>query len=66
MDETKLLPCPFCGSDKVILRPEDNDTWGHIRCLSCNALGPPACELNAINAAWNGRVQVSANARNQR
>lgn len=33
-----LLPCPFCGGNKLISGGDDKIVW--VRCLDCDALGP--------------------------
>ena len=34
--ETKLLPCPFCGSTKICMDGGDSIYW--CRCLDCGAM----------------------------
>lgn len=70
-DATKLLPCPFCGSDKVQYL-SDNDlgmkvTPGingeFIRCLGCGAMIGKYANMDVIEAqnkaisAWNRRTK---------
>jgi Lar family restriction alleviation protein len=51
MSRTKLLPCPFCGSDNVIVVL---DNWAH--CHKCNAESGPTGGKAAAIAAWNRRA----------
>jgi Lar family restriction alleviation protein len=56
--KTKLLPCPFCGSDSLFIYGNPVDNW--ITCHNCNANGPTKdTKRKAINA-WNRRKQVSS------
>ena len=62
MDDTALLPCPFCGEDAY----DDMPTWrvfgartGHeyaIACSSCEAVAPGDDDSTLAIAAWNRRV----------
>lgn len=38
-DDTPLLPCPFCGSSRVLRKVVEQRRMG-AWCLSCNATGP--------------------------
>lgn len=50
----KLLPCPFCGSDLMVIVPDTYDTR-YVRCSDCFSKGEPrATEDDAIDA-WNAR-----------
>jgi len=52
----KLQPCPFCGSENVMFRVDD-DAGARVWCNACLALGPPfgrMAQESAI-AAWNNR-----------
>lgn len=55
-DETKPLPCPFCGGEAIV----DNDVVGFYwlaNCPACGACGP-ASETSSADAiaAWNRRA----------
>lgn len=67
-DNIQLLPCPFCGSTDLVIRPDkaedDNDRIYayHVSCKTCSARGRnlyPVCwcesEQQAVEA-WNDRV----------
>lgn len=49
---TSLKPCPFCGSSNVTLDPHDQDSC--VRCLSCEAEGPPGAPAEC-EGRWNNR-----------
>jgi len=52
--KTKLLRCPFCGSDYVHMR--DRGTTVAAQCNSCGVEGPAWFGIvDAVNA-WNTRV----------
>lgn len=40
MSETKLKPCPFCGSDDLRLVTEQGEYVAYIECRYCEARGP--------------------------
>ena len=48
-----LLPCPFCGSEKVVL-----SNWGMWRCWCSECLGKSEDELRQRDAIkhWNART----------
>lgn len=49
----KMHNCPFCGSDYLTIRTEDEFHWGH--CLHCQSTGPEnTTRYNAIQM-WNSR-----------
>ena len=57
IEKSKLLPCPFCASEDLIIHPE----WGVVVCLTCSAEGPYGMwndEINEDNklVAWNTRI----------
>jgi len=37
--QIKLKPCPFCGSEKVILEDDMQEVYW-VLCFECNATGP--------------------------
>ena len=57
MEENPVKPCPFCGSDDVIL-----DVWhtaGHtefaVVCQNCSASGPFDLSVTKAEEMWNMR-----------
>lgn len=66
-DETKLLPCPFCGSSAIDYEYGENHRWMLVQCADCRAtlqLGKadrsriPTDSINTQGAiaAWNRRA----------
>ena len=57
IDGYELLPCPFCGSDKLsIYRPYKYMDSYHVECMDCGAEGSISpIENEAVNL-WNTRV----------
>ncbi|MBR1603775.1 MAG: Lar family restriction alleviation protein [Synergistaceae bacterium] len=72
MSEIKLKPCPFCGSDKLLIYPPDDEFrqrekgrayWGHVSCecgaeccAKCYSAYPDKARAMAIDI-WNKRKQ---------
>ncbi|HBP5414482.1 TPA: Lar family restriction alleviation protein [Pseudomonas aeruginosa] len=61
MSETKLKPCPLCGSTNIrMLEPEllDTDAWNcAIECLDCQVhIGPSYCEPDPVTARYSAQV----------
>lgn len=55
MNEEKLLPCPFCGSDATLSR--DLDDWQAECCdEECGAVTAYRVGPDAATAHWNRRV----------
>ena len=59
--ERILLPCPFCGGNKLLCgaQPSDAD-WVCVFCADCKTEGPHVCSTVAepeqdAAAAWNMR-----------
>lgn len=55
-DEIKLKPCPFCGSDDVVL--DETYTSGYVRCRVCGAEGGLRDSHDEAAAAWNSRTDA--------
>lgn len=55
-DEIKLKPCPFCGSDDVVL--DETYTSGYVRCRVCGAEGGLRYSHDEAAAAWNSRTDA--------
>lgn len=59
MSDTKLKPCPFCGSTHIEVEQEPERCW-RVRCIHCWALSQTDTnEADAI-AAWNRRSPAPA------
>jgi len=54
--QIKLKPCPFCGSEKVILEDDMQEVYW-VLCFECNATGPPKNTEAEAFEAWNKRVE---------
>jgi Lar family restriction alleviation protein len=55
MSEQELEPCPFCGSNDVILdEPMSSDRYAVV-CNECGAMGQEDEDGNIATAAWNIR-----------
>ena len=52
-----LLPCPFCGSDKVKVIPAEKGRR-RVKCCNCGARGPIADKSHKVKAvnSWNGTM----------
>jgi len=50
----KLLPCPFCGGEAVLVRDEPTNGWCFIECTCCASHGSMTDKKHAIEA-WNTR-----------
>ena len=57
MTSTKLLPCPFCGSEgkSFIDVVSINNSFHVIRCFECGAQSGLAGTVEEAAAAWNRR-----------
>lgn len=52
----KLKPCPFCGSDDVVV--EETYASGYVRCRGCGAEGGFRYSHEEAAAAWNSRTNA--------
>lgn len=50
----ELKPCPFCGSDDVVVY-SDHGAWRGA-CLDCDSEGRPTGEHERAVEAWNSRT----------
>ena len=55
-EKIKLKPCPFCGSDDVVV--EETYTSGYVRCRDCGAEGGFRYSHDEAVAAWNRRTNA--------
>ena len=55
MNENKLKPCPFCGSDDVQIEEDCRTGLTEIYCADCGVSITRMHEAEAINA-WNRRT----------
>lgn len=56
MENEKLLPCPFCGTENVEgYRPALSNAWA-VHCDDCDFKGPHAYSKAEAIAAWNTRA----------
>lgn len=52
---TELKPCPFCGSDNLILENADPYEW--VFCEVCESAGPARMGEGEAEKAWNTRTE---------
>lgn len=57
MSEVKLLPCPFCGSENIMLDKTKEDTLHLAVCRNCVAQVSGFTRDGAIRA-WNRRKPI--------
>lgn len=63
MSDNDLLPCPFCGTDKVaVCQSERTDPVFWVECIRCNAEAQPSADKAEAIAAWNTRTTPLAEA----
>jgi Lar family restriction alleviation protein len=51
----KLLPCPFCGSDQLVVKPNAFDGLLRVQCEGCWATSVTSNQKKVAVAAWNTR-----------
>lgn len=65
MNDTKLKPCPFCGTKSVLLRNAD-DTFWFVECRACQLeftvkrsvrKGVPQSNEKEVVETWNRRAE---------
>lgn len=65
-NERKLLPCPFCGTKRVLLRNAD-DTFWFVECRACQLeftvkrsvrKGVPQSNEKEVVETWNRRAEL--------
>lgn len=54
--ETKLLPCPFCGSKKVYARKHYSGWWVACDNQGCTTSGPWDLAAAGAIEKWNNRA----------
>ena len=52
----KMQNCPFCDSDYLTIKIQDDLTWGHCRACGCD--GPVRSERHNAIGVWNRRKKV--------
>jgi len=63
MDNTTLLPCPFCGTLRVHVRPLVYEPEGdglcddgyYVECIACGPVGPSFADPEKAARHWNRR-----------
>ncbi len=53
-----ILPCPFCGSAKTLLKRRAEDYV--VRCQSCGGIGPGESVEDSAVERWNSRSALAA------
>ena len=53
----KLKPCPFCGSNRVQIRTDDEGISWYIFCNNCGAMCGYALSEDEVVKAWNRRAE---------
>lgn len=57
MKELKLLPCPFCGSENIIIKESENGVDEKVWCIRCQANIPRwKGKREELIKAWNTRT----------
>jgi Lar family restriction alleviation protein len=51
-----LKPCPFCGSDELMLSSDLGETQWMIRCSHCNVRTSCFSDKNDAAEIWNRRI----------
>lgn len=54
MKKEKLLPCPFCGGNRLTMNDSGYDDW-FLVCDDCGADGPTAVTRYNAKYLWNDR-----------
>lgn len=60
-EQSKALPCPFCGEDKELaLKNSFGDSFGNswLYCYACEGYGPTRIGEQAARLAWNTRAPL--------
>lgn len=53
----ELKPCPFCGSDRVEVRTDDEGKSWYIFCNDCGLMCGYATLEDGVVEAWNRRAE---------
>jgi len=53
-DYVDLLPCPFCGGERMDLRRDGSLRW--VACETCGADGPVGDSFEEVERLWNERA----------
>ena len=62
LPDDRLMACPFCGEDDVMLMNSSNMKYVH--CLCCRSSGPTSEDQESAVYQWNNRAKAEKLAKN--